>query len=201
MDPIGQQPPESLIELAASARRVLENMLRVETHHPDLDWARQTLDEVAERLARIGTGGNTPRVGPSGAPDSRPYYFPGQTERPVRAATPWMTGEQDGTGRRGRVRFDLIHEGPPGWVHGGHVAWFFDMVLGQCMLANAIYAPTRKLEVDYRRPTRVLRELRYEATLEGEQGRAVVAKVKLFDNDELVSEAIGHFVPPRDRGA
>ena len=45
----------------------------------------------------------------------------------------------------GRVKFGLAFEGPPGNVHGGFVAHFFDQVLGHHNVAAKIPAMTGTL--------------------------------------------------------
>ena len=43
---------------------------------------------------------------------------------------------------RGTVHFGVTFEGPPGCVHGGYVAHFFDQVLGQHNLFARVPAMT-----------------------------------------------------------
>jgi hypothetical protein len=66
---------------------------------------------------------------------------------------PDLTIAFDGGVTRGRVRFGVTFEGPPGCVHGGFVSHFFDQILGQHNLRAGIPAMTAQLAVRYRRAT------------------------------------------------
>ena len=53
----------------------------------------------------------------------------------------------------GRVTFPVAYEGPPGLVHGGFLAVFFDCVIQHQNCATALSGKTRSLTVKFRRPT------------------------------------------------
>ena len=198
---LGQTPHPSLVELAESARAVSSALLRVDGDHGDLAWAREALDAVAERLASIGSEADAPLVFPGvqqEPAETRPYYFPGALEPSVHVAVPWMTAEQHEGRRTGRVRFDLIHEGPPGAAHGGFVAWMFDQAFGQHAVESDPTGPTHRLEVTYRRPAPILRELDYEVRTERRDGRKLFMAATLRDGDTLLAEAAAIFVGPKD---
>lgn len=199
---IGSVPSPALVALADSTRRLADQLLRVDREDPELDRIRRSLDGLRERLAAIGSDADRPRVLPDHPPPedgpTRPYYFPGALEPRVHVAAPWMTAERDGARRRGKLRFDLIHEGPPGTAHGGFVAWTFDQVFGQHVVESALGGPTHRLEVVYRRPTPILRELDYAVEVDRRDGRKLFLRGELRDGDTLTAEASALFVRPRD---
>ena len=92
------------------------------------------------------------------------------------------------------VRFGSAYEGPPGSVHGGVVAATFDEVLGMTQSLSGQPGMTGTLSVKYRRPTPLHRDLRFEGTLEGVDGRKIFTKGRCFDGDDLTAEADGLFV-------
>ncbi len=53
----------------------------------------------------------------------------------------------------GRVSFPVVFEGPPGLVHGGFLAVFFDCVIQHQSCATGLSGKTRSLTVTFRRPT------------------------------------------------
>src|SRR4029077_2928204 len=65
----------------------------------------------------------------------------------------------DDDGARGTVSFPVCYEGPPGIVHGGFLAVFFDCVLQQlnCDLGQA--GKTAEISLRFRRPTPLLTPL------------------------------------------
>ena len=197
---IGQRPADDLVELADSVRALAERLLRV--HEGDdarILAAREAVEALDRRIDEIASAHDTPRVMGATDPDAtRPYYFPGALAPRVHVTHPWMTGEQVGDRRAGRVRFDLIHEGPPGCAHGGFVAWFFDQAFGQFVVEGPGGGPTHRLEVTYRRPTPILRALDYEVVKDRVEDRKVFAKAFLRDGEAVVAEAAALFVAPRE---
>jgi acyl-CoA thioesterase FadM len=193
---IGSRPSASLVELSASVRDVANALLRIDGDPSELAEARRVLDDVAERLQGLGKSSDVPRLGPSAdVATTRPYYFPAAIHGSVHVAAPYMTAEQEEARRFGRVRFDLIHEGPPACVHGGHVAWMFDQAFGQHVVHGGVVAgPTYRLEVTYRRPTPVLRELEYEVRTDRIDGRKVFLTAELREGNVVTAEAMGLFV-------
>ena len=198
---IGQTPAGELVELAESVRELANTLLRIhEGDDPRVVEAKARLDAVTEALGTIASPSMPPRVVDDVAKEgTRPYYFPGALAPRVHASHPWMTGETFEGGRRGRVHFDLLHEGPPGWAHGGHVAWFFDQVFGHHVVANQGGGPTHRLEVTYRRGTPLDRELAYEIRTDRVDGRKIFASGELRDGDDVVAEATALFVEPKEK--
>jgi len=200
---LGDTASPSLVALSSSVRDVASALLRIDESDPAagaaLREAQRWIDEARDRLARVGRTSDTPRVGPGAdAATTRPYYFPGALEPSVHVGAPAMTATQDGPRRFGTVRFELIHEGPPGCVHGGFLAWMFDQAFGQLVVASdEPGGPTHRLEVTYRRPTPILRELRYDVGTERIEGRKHFARATLHHGETLTAEATALFVQPR----
>lgn len=93
-------------------------------------------------------------------------------------------------------------EGPPGCVHGGFVAHFFDQILGQHNLWSGIPAMTASLAVSFRRSTPILRELAFELTHElsaDAEGvlRKVTTRSGLLADGVTFSQAEGPFGVPK----
>ena len=94
----------------------------------------------------------------------------------------------------GRVRFGSAYEGPPGCVHGGYVAAAFDEVLGLTQSLSGQVGMTANLSINYRRPTPLHTDLRFEGRLEGVNGRKVTTTGVLLAGDDVTAEASGLFV-------
>ena len=196
---IGQDPADDLVDLAQRVRDVANELLRIhDGDHAHVAEARETLDEAVAKLGEIASRHESPRAVEAVEKEgTRPYYFPGALAPRVHVAHPWMTAEEMPEGRRGRVRFDLIHEGPPGCAHGGHVAWFFDQAFGHHVVAQQIGGPTHRLEVVYRRLTPLQTELDYEIRTDRVDGRKIFADGVLRHGEEIVAEAKALFVAPK----
>lgn len=110
---------------------------------------------------------------------------------------PPMRVERDGPVLRATVTFGAAYEGPPGCVHGGFVAAAFDEVLGLVQSITGQAGMTAHLEVDYRSPTPLNTELRFEGRVQGIEGRKITTVGSLRAGDRLCAEATGLFVTMR----
>jgi acyl-coenzyme A thioesterase PaaI-like protein len=108
-------------------------------------------------------------------------------------APPLQLGVEDGR-VVGTVRFGSAYEGPPGCVHGGFIAAAFDEVLGMAQSMSGRPGMTGTLTVRYRRPTPLRAELRFEAALDGVEGRKIFTSGRLLHGDEVTAEAEAIFV-------
>lgn len=197
MNGLGATASRELVELGASVRSLVDAMLRIDDASSDLDEARVQLDRITERLAVSARQGDSLRLGHEDEPeDARPYLIDGvmlPSYHPLAADFEIQTEDAVTTGS---VRFGVVFEGPPGCVHGGHVAGFFDQILGYHNLALGLPAMTASLRVDYRRPTPLFTRLRFEARIREEKGRKIFVCGALRDGDVVFAEAEGLFVLP-----
>jgi len=88
----------------------------------------------------------------------------------------------------------LAYEGPPHGVHGGWVAALFDDVLGASQKLAGSPGVTAKLEVSYRHVTPLEEDLRFEAWIESQQGRRIVARATCHAGTTLTAEAEALFI-------
>ncbi len=66
----------------------------------------------------------------------------------------------------GTVNCGYAYEGPPGHIHGGHVAAIFDQFLGMAQLVGKNPGMTGTLTMRYLRPTPLNTDLDLEADVE-----------------------------------
>ena len=62
---------------------------------------------------------------------------------------------------RGTISFPLAFEGPPGFVHGGFLAVFFDCAMQHHNCEVGVAGKTTSLDMEYRRPTPLLTPLNF----------------------------------------
>lgn len=94
----------------------------------------------------------------------------------------------------GRARFGAAYEGPPTCVHGGFVAAAFDEVLGLAQSLGGNPGMTGTLTVRYRKPTPLHTDLRFEATLDRQEGRKLFTSGRVYAGDTLTAEAEAVFI-------
>lgn len=100
----------------------------------------------------------------------------------------------------GEVTFTEYHNGPPfDLAHGGAIALVYDELLGVAAIVGAGGGMTANLTVDYRRPTPCLVPIQVTARMGEHHGRKFVAHGEMRHDGELLTEATGIFVRPRDR--
>jgi len=80
------------------------------------------------------------------------------------------------------VQLTRLHEGPPGFIHGGIIATLLDEAMGKLNVPLGLIAMTRNMEVDYLRPSPLFAPL----TLVGTHLRREGTR-KLFHQAELIS--------------
>ena len=90
--------------------------------------------------------------------------------------------------------FGSAYEGPPGCVHGGYIAAAFDELLGATQSLSGTQGMTARLTVNYRSPTPLHEELRFEGVVSRRDGRKIFCDGRLFVGDRLCAESEGLFI-------
>ena len=92
------------------------------------------------------------------------------------------------------VTYGDAYEGPPGCLHGGFIAAIFDEVLGLAQALSGAPGMTGKLEITYRSPTPLNKELRVIGRLDSVHGRKILTSGEIYEGDRLCAEAVGTFI-------
>ncbi len=127
-------------------------------------------------------------VGERATPDQRVYV---DHSRDVGSYNPFFPDYElraEGSTARGTVSFPVCYEGPPGIVHGGFLALFFDCVLQQLNCDLGLAGKTAELSLRFRRPTPLLTPLvvHAERSIEGSRIRS---RAELLLDDKVLCEA------------
>ncbi|MGB8501405.1 hypothetical protein [Mycobacterium sp.] len=181
----GEQPLAQTVAAAAAIRRLTGMLLSLEHPHPTVeamlaqfaDWERELADVVPpDRAPRRDSDGDDKRVYLDHAFDIGAFNpcFP-----------EYRFDHLDAETASGTVTFPLVFEGPPGLVHGGFLAVFFDCVTQHQNCAAARTGRTRSLTVTFRRPTPVLTELRFDI-VRSEVDGAVTSTARILHDDQVL---------------
>jgi len=159
----GNSPLPEVVELAGVLRELTSTVLSLEHTSPELEELTQALREAQRRLAAAAPPDPAARVGDHATTEQRVYVDHSRDIGDYNPCFPSYEFRVEGTGGRGSVTFPLCYEGPPGIVHGGFLAVFFDCVLQQlnCDLGQA--GKTAELSLWFRRPTPLLTPLAVHA--------------------------------------
>ena len=168
------------IEALATAADHVEAALAALADHPQ--------GRLYEGFAEVGLAGG------AGPEDARSFFDHSPIIGSANPLAPPVRLEIRDGAVHGTVRFGAAYEGPPSSVHGGYVAAAFDEVLGMAQSLSGNPGMTGTLEIRYRRPTPLHTDLRFEATLDRQDGRKLFTSGRLYAGDELTAEAKGLFI-------
>lgn len=194
----GEAPLPTVVDLASVLRDLTDTVQSLERSSPELEALVQTVRDAQQRLAAQAPTDLRPRVGDDPSPDRRVYVDHGYAIGDYNPCFPQYTLEldRDGDGddgvafggAHGTVEFPISYEGPPGIVHGGFLAVFFDCVLQEHNCALGLAGKTAQLSVRFRRPTPLLTPLTYRIERVVDD-RRITAHAELFLDDDLLCEA------------
>jgi len=155
----GEAPLDVTRELASALRDLMGTALALEEPSPELRELIDTLRAAQERLAARGPTDLAPRIGDSPDPTRRVYLDHSRDVGDYNACFPVYEMRVHDDRGEGRVTFPVVYEGPPGVVHGGFLAVFFDCALQQLNCDMGTSGKTRTLALRFRRPVPILTEL------------------------------------------
>jgi hypothetical protein len=189
----GESPLPEAVEFAQVVRDLMCTVLSLESPSTDVQALTRELRAVQRRLDGEMPRDLWPRVGDDPRAEQRVYLDHSRDVGGYNACVPDYQMSVSGEHGAGTVEFPLVYEGPPGIVHGGFLALFFDCVLQQLNCDLGAAGKTRSLSMRYRRPAPILTPLRFTAqrTMSEE---SIVAGGELFRDDELLCAAEMHAV-------
>jgi hypothetical protein len=158
----GNQPLPQTLALAPVLRRLAERALSLEQEDEGLARFIEELLAMERTLVQRGPGDPTPRIGPDPRADQRVYLDHGRDIGKYNPSFPEYEIRVEGERAAGTVTFPLIFEGPPAIVHGGFLAVFFDCVIQHHNCDYGTAGKTTALNMEYLRPTPILRTLQFE---------------------------------------
>ncbi len=156
----GEAPLPEVVELATVLRELTSTVLSLEQAPAELGALTEALRAATRTLAASEPSDPTPRIGDHATAEQRVYVDHGYDVGAYNPCFPEYTLEVEGTGARGTVEFPIAYEGPPGIVHGGFLAVFFDCVLQQLNCDLGLAGKTAELSLRFRRPAPLLTPLR-----------------------------------------
>ena len=158
----GNRPLTQTLALASVVRRLVATALSQEEEDESVDRLIEYLSDIEQAFARRGPVDPSPRIGPNFQSDQRIYLDHGYDIGAFNPCFPEYEIQVDGAQASGTVSFPLVFEGPPGCVHGGFLAVFFDCVIQHHNCAYGVAGKTTSLNVKYRRPTPILETLQFQ---------------------------------------
>jgi hypothetical protein len=159
----GADPLPQAIRAASLLRRVTSLVVALEYEEDAVEHLLEDLERAERELGELVPAGAAPRVGTGVPGDGRVYVdhaFAIGTHNPC--FPEYDIDVVDAGTARGSVVFPIAYEGPPGIVHGGFLAVFFDCVVQHHNCEVGLAGKTTALIVRYRRPTPLLTRLDFK---------------------------------------
>jgi hypothetical protein len=182
----GEAPLAQTVAAAGAIRRLSSLLLSLEHAHPTVDAILTQISDWERELSAAVPPDSAPRIG-SDDDGCRRIYLDHATD--IGAFNPcfpeYHFDHFDAETASGRVAFPLVYEGPPGLVHGGFLAVFFDCVMQHQNCLAGLSGKTRSLEVTFRRPTPVLTDLGFDIA-RSEVERGITSTARLLLDDEVL---------------
>jgi hypothetical protein len=185
----GEAPLPQTVAAAGAIRRLGSLLLSLEHAHPTVDAIVAQISDWEHELSAAVPPDIAPRISfdESDADGSRRVYLDHATD--IGAFNPcfpeYRFDHLDAETAFGQATFPLVYEGPPGLVHGGFLAVFFDCVIQHQNCLVGLSGKTRSLNVAFRRPTPVLTDLRFDIT-RSEVERGITSTARLLLDDEVL---------------
>jgi hypothetical protein len=184
----GVEPLAQAIEVAALLRRVAGLVQALEHEDPAVTRLVDELSVADRELSSRVSAGAKPRLGADPPDDARPYVDHARDIGAYNPCFPEYEITVDGARASGTVTFPLVFEGPPGVVHGGVLATFFDCVVQHHNCDVGVAGKTTSLLLEYRRPTPLGVPLAFEIDRTTD-GRRITSRARLSIGDDTLCDA------------
>lgn len=151
----GVEPLPQTTTAARHLRAVISLALALEEEDEDVAGLIAELERAEGVLARRVPLDPRPRVGAAVSSEGRVYLDHARHIGAFNPCFPEYRIGVEGAVAHGSVEFPIAYEGPPGVVHGGFLAVFFDCVVQHHNCDLGVAGRTTSLQLRYRRPTPV----------------------------------------------
>jgi hypothetical protein len=174
----GVEPLAQSLEVGPLLRRIAGLVEALDREEPAVAQLVEDLQAAERALAARVPPDPMPRIGLDASDDQRPYV---DHARHIGAHNPCFPDYEivvDGRRATGTVTFPLAFEGPPGVVHGGVLATFFDCVVQHHNCDVGVAGKTTSLLIEYARPTPLDTVLTFEIDRETDR-RRITSRARL----------------------
>lgn len=171
--------------LGGVLRELADLAVRTAASPAQLDAAASALERVRADLAAA------PQQARLHDTPFHPMSIVGGTAHPI---APQLRVRREHDGVAGTVTLGPAYEGGPGLAHGGILSLLIDHAMGQALFVSGHAAMTVSLEVRFRAPTPIERQLDVSARLAAVDGRKLHVTARIELDGTATVDASGVFV-------
>lgn len=186
---VAPEGADAAVRVAVAVRRLTNVVAGTSAPNGLLEEIAVAADALAARLAPYAEASRFPQGERLGG--ARGVFATHPIIGATNPAAPPLVVEPDGDRLIGRATYGPLHEGPPGYVHGGLMAGAFDAMVVMTAGINGLGGLTRSLAIRYRKPAPLGVELSYEGEIESTGERSTIVKVVLHHGDVVCAECTG----------
>jgi hypothetical protein len=188
---LAASPPNATgrLHLTAALRRLNAIVAASDAGDQELEQIASFLDQVTGRIDSRGEASRYPlgeRLGGSAG-----LFVNHPVIGSLNPCAPPLAVVPDGPLLVGTATYGTPFEGPPGSVHGGHIAAGFDSMVVMTAGINGLAGFTRSLTIRYRRPAPLGVPVVYQGQVESARDRSTIVGVVLRHNDLVCAECTG----------
>lgn len=195
----GVEPLPQAEVVAPLLRRVAGLIQSLDQADPAVESLVAELRAAEEALARTAHTEPVPRLGIDARDDGRPYVDHSRDIGTYNPCFPEYELVVAGDTATGTVTFPLVFEGPPGVVHGGVLATFFDCVIQHHNCDVGVAGKTTSLLVEYKRTTPLGTPLQFEIDRDHDERRITSTARLLVGDDTLCVATMAAIAGDRSR--
>ena len=184
----GVTPLAQTVEVAPLLRRVAGLVQTLEAADPAVTRLIDCLRDAERALNAIAPADLAPRVGDDAHSEQRVYLDHSRDIGAFNACFPEYTITVTESHATGTVQFPVAFEGPPGVVHGGVLATFFDCAIQHHNCDVGVAGKTTSLLMEYRRPTPIGTRLTFDIDRESNE-RRITSRARLTLDGAVLCEA------------
>ena len=190
------------IEIAQEVRTVIDQLLATSAPVEELERTQEIINQAVALLKSRSHSHDYEGPSESSLAPLNSFLDRSPIIGAINPLSVPMRMEIDGDGGTestvvGHAIFPAAYEGPPGCVHGGFIAAYFDEVLGMAQSLSGNPGMTVNLTVDYRAPTPLKQTVIFRGRVASIDGRKISVLGTLHHGETLCAEAKGLFVSMR----
>ncbi|MGA7417094.1 MAG: PaaI family thioesterase [Acidimicrobiales bacterium] len=195
---VAADPPDAAraaARLSAALRLLVDTATGSDAGDDLLDQVADDVERLVPLLTPHSEESRYPQSERLGGPQGMMISHP--VIGPINPFAPRMTVSPSGDELVGSVTYGAAYEGPPGFVHGGHISSGFDAILAMTAGVHGRGGVTKWLHVDFLKPTPLHVEVTYVGVIDERRERSTTIRAELRAGDVVCARGASEQVMRR----